>query len=76
MKIPNNLYNILKWLCLIALPALSAFLGVLLPAAGVVPNVVTLVLTIIGATVTFIGSLIGISTINYNEEKEKLNDKS
>ena len=65
MKFSDNVYNVLKWLCLIALPgaatlytALAALWG--WPAAQAVSGT----LTAIG---TFIGVCIGVSNANYNK---------
>lgn len=66
MKLPDKVYNILKWVCLICLPALSTFYGLLadiwnLPYAEQIPRTIT-------AIGLFIGALIGISQISYNKE--------
>ena len=66
MILPNKLYDVLKWVALIALPALSVFYATLahiwnLPYATQIP------LTI-DAIDVFIGALIGISQININKE--------
>lgn len=68
MKFSNKLYDILKWVCLVAIPALCTFLGVLLPAVDVSADITTKVITIIAAIGAFIGTLIGISTASYNNE--------
>lgn len=65
MKIPDKLYNILKWVCLIALPAVNVFLSAVLPVLGVGKQTVTAIVTIISAVGALIGALIGISTVNY-----------
>jgi len=70
MKIPDKLYDILKWVCLVCLPALATFLNVLLPSVGVLPETVKTIITIVTATATFIGMLIGISTVAYNNESK------
>lgn len=69
MKLPDKVYNILKWVCLICLPACSAFYGLLaniwnLPYAEQIPA------TISGVAL-FIGALIGISQIQINKENNK-----
>lgn len=69
MKISNKLYDILKWVCLVCIPALNTFLGLLLPQVGVASEVVTSVITIIAGLGAFIGTLIGVSTSAYNKEK-------
>lgn len=73
MLISNKLYDILKWVCMIAIPALVTFLGVLLPAVGVEAETVRIVVTIISALGTFIGTLIGISTAQYAATSKKEN---
>jgi len=67
MKLPNNIYDILKWISLICLPAFSTFLSVVLSALNVDPSVVNVVTTIISATGVLIGTLIGVSTHTYNK---------
>lgn len=69
MKLSDNVYNFLKWLCLIALPALATFYGVV-GKIWDIPHTTEIVTTItaIGA---FIGTLIGVSQYNINKEKSK-----
>ena len=63
----NRTYDVLKWLVLVFLPALTTFVGVLGAALGW-PNTDT-VLTIMVAVTTFLGSLLGISNIQYKQNK-------
>lgn len=72
-KIPDKVYNWLKWIALIALPAIVTFLSIVLTAINVDPNTVNVICTILTATAALIGSLIGVSTIAYNKEKEETN---
>lgn len=70
MKLPDKVYNVLKWLCLICLPALSTLYGVLsdiwnLPYGEQIPRTIT-------AIALFIGAIIGISQLQIS--KEKAND--
>lgn len=69
MKLDNKLYDTLKWVCLVCIPAINTFLGVLLPQLDVAPDVTTKIVTIIAALGAFIGTLIGISTVAYNVAK-------
>ena len=67
MKLNNKLYNWLKWICLICLPALAVLYYTLskiwgLPFGAEIPAT-------INAVAVFIGALIGISQINYNKEE-------
>lgn len=66
MKIPDKMYEALKWICLILLPALAFGYGQLseiwgLPLADQIPRTINLVATVIGI-------LIGVSTYNYKQE--------
>jgi len=69
MRLNDKTYNILKWVCVIALPAVLTFLSTVLPLVGV-PVDLTQTIVAIGAAVdTLIGALIGISTYQYNKDK-------
>ncbi len=68
MKLPDNVYDILKWIALVALPALITFYGVI-GAACNIPYTDT-VLTIAVAFDTMMGTLLGISSNNYNKSKQ------
>lgn len=57
--IPNEAYQVLKWLGLIACPAFATFVGAVFPAWGI-PNADAVVLTLNAAGV-LIGALIGVS---------------
>ena len=67
-ELNNKVYDVLKWMALIALPALSVLYNVL---AGVwgwpFANEVSVT---INAVIAFIGTLIGISTGAYNKQLE------
>lgn len=58
-KLPDNIYQALKWLGLIACPALAVFYGVIAPVWGL-PNTEAVVTTI-NAIGVLIGALIGVS---------------
>ena len=63
--LPDNVYSILKWLGLIACPALATFVGVVGPVWGM-PYVEATVTTI-NALGLLIGALIGASAITAKE---------
>lgn len=71
MIIPDKLYNILKWVALIAIPAVVTFLSIVLSALNVDPNTVNVICTILTATAGLIGTLIGVSTSAYNKNKSE-----
>lgn len=75
-KIPDKVYNWLKWIALIAIPALVTFLSIVLSAVGVDPSTVNTICTILSATAGLIGALIGVSTIAYNKEQQNKEDNS
>lgn len=66
MKLSNKMYDVLKWVALVALPALSAlYLGLAelwgLPAGQQVSGTIALV-------DTFLGALLGVSSVRYARE--------
>ena len=63
--LPDNVYQILKWLGLIACPALATFVGVVGPVWGM-PYVEATVTTV-NALGLLIGALIGASHITAKE---------
>ena len=69
MKLPDKVYNVLKYIALYALPALATFVG----TVGIALNweYTGVAVTIISATATFVGGLIGISAVSYNKNKEE-----
>lgn len=65
LQFENRVYDILKWLCLIALPALSVLYSALAGVWGWPYS--QEIATTINAVVAFAGALIGISTASYNK---------
>ena len=68
MKLNNRIYDLLKWICLIVLPAIGTLYYALagiwdFPFGEQVVGTIT-------AIDTFLGALIGISTLNYNKEEK------
>ena len=66
--IPNEAYQVLKWLGLIACPAFATFVGAVFPAWGI-PNADAVVLTL-NATGVLIGALIGVSAATSKQVPE------
>ena len=66
MKLPDKLYDILKWACIIASPAIIAFLTTIFTLYKI-PGVEVVTGTI-AAVATLIGALIGISSVNYSKK--------
>lgn len=65
MQIPDKVYDILKWVALIVLPAIATLYGVLASIWGL-PYGDQIVATIT-AIDTFMGALLGVSTYKYNK---------
>lgn len=72
MIIPDKIYNVLKWVLVIVVPALNVFLTTIF-ALYHIPHIEIVVGTI-SAVATFVGALIGVSTKSYNKKFEDLND--
>ncbi len=66
-KLPDGLYDVLKWIGLIACPALATFYGVVAPLWGW-PNPEAVVTTI-NAVGVLIGALIGYSALTAKDTK-------
>lgn len=69
MKLNDRVYDILKWICLIGLPALGVFVTALFGTWGI-PYAEPIAATI-QAVSLFIGALIGVSTISYTLDKKE-----
>lgn len=63
MQMSNELFDLLKWLCLIVFPALSTAIVVIFPLWGI-PYADEISKTIT-AIATFIGACLGVSSVNY-----------
>lgn len=64
--LPSKVYDVLKWVCIIALPAVSTLYAGLcavwkMPYANEIPQTITLI-------ATFLGVLLGVSKASYNEK--------
>lgn len=66
MKLSDKLYDILKWLVLVVVPALTTFYVVLDKLFGW--GFAEIVATISAAACACVGAIIGISTAQYNKE--------
>lgn len=69
MKLPDKVYDILKWICMICIPALAtAYVGFASiwgwPYADEIAKTAAVVCTLLGA-------LLGISTAEYNKSQNK-----
>ncbi len=67
MKLNDKVYDILKWVVMILLPAVGTLYAALSAVWGW--GMAEEVVTTIGALTTFLGVLLGISTAQYNKGK-------
>lgn len=63
--IPDKVYNILKWVGLVALPAIATFVGTVGTAVEWEPTAIAV--TVITAAGTLIGALLGVSNATAKE---------
>ena len=68
MKMSNKIYDVLKYIALIVLPALATFY-VVIAKIWTLPYPVEIPATIM-ATDTFLGALLKLSTDQYNKEQQ------
>ena len=66
MKLPNKVYDFLKWFALVAIPAIEAFWLTVGKVWGF--PYLTEIGTTIAAVGLLIAALIGVSTVNSNKE--------
>ncbi len=67
MKIPDKLYDILKWIAVIVIPALVVLIKTVFPVWHI-PYADALS-TPVAAVGLFLGAIIGVSTVGYNKTK-------
>lgn len=72
MIMPNKVYDILKWICMILLPAVIALYASLSATWGW-PNSEEIVATM-AAIEVFMGAVLKISTANYNKRQAVTTD--
>ena len=65
----NKVYDVLKYIAQIFLPALTVFVGVILKCFNI--ECTDVVMTIMTAFDAFLGSILMISSNNYNKSKEE-----
>lgn len=67
MKLPNKLYDVLKWVLTLVIPALIS----LITGLGILYHFETEIITgTIALIATFVGAVFGISNVNYKKAQE------
>ena len=74
LQLNNKVYDVLKWIVLIVLPACTALYSALASVWGW--GYVEQVTTTISAVSLFLGALIGVSTASFNKEKENESERN
>lgn len=70
----NKIYDVLKWVALIALPAVATLISVVLPLWNVCDEgTITAIVGTITSLSTFLGTLLGVSTMRY---RKNITDKN
>lgn len=69
MKLSNRIYDMLKFIATTAMPAFITFVGVVGVQLGYDMTTPIVILT---AANTFLGTLIGVSSISYKKENEQV----
>ena len=68
MKLSDRAYNVLKYVCQIAIPAVLTCVATILTLLGIESDVVAAVVGIGSAINAMLGGMLGISTHQYNKE--------
>ena len=68
MKMSNKIYDVLKWIAILFLPALAILIRTVF-AIWQIPYGEQISATIIAVQV-FLGAILGVSTLNYNKEAQ------
>lgn len=71
MRLSDTAYNILKWVGLIALPAVATFVGIVLPIWGMDQGTTSGIVTTLTAAGVLIGTLIGVSAKSGGDTDEE-----
>lgn len=66
----NKVYDVLKWIAIVALPALATFVAIISKIWGWA-DIGVMISQTITAVAVLIGALLGISAINYKGDDEK-----
>jgi hypothetical protein len=69
MNLNNKAYNIIKWVVLTVLPALSVLIGALGKAYGWEST--DLAVLTINSVAVFFGAVTGVSSLNYNKKQKE-----
>lgn len=66
--LPSKIYDVLKWVGLVVLPALATFVGTVAPSWGMEPALSDAIVTTLNAVGTFFGAVIVVSAVTAKPE--------
>lgn len=66
--LPGKMYDVLKWVGLVVLPALATFVGTVAPAWGMEPALSDAIVTTLNAVGTLFGAVIVVSAATAKPE--------
>ena len=69
MQLPNKVFDWLKWIAIIALPALSTFI-VVISKIWNWADLGSMIAQTITAVAVLLGALLGVSSMNYNSDND------
>lgn len=70
MKLNDKIYDVLKWVALVCLPATATLVSVVLSLWNICDEgTITAIVGTISAVDVFLGALLGVSTAQYNKDK-------
>ena len=70
MQLPNKVFDWLKWIAIIALPALSTFI-VVISKIWNWADLGSMIAQTITAVAVLLGALLGVSSMQYNSKKDE-----
>lgn len=68
-KMSNKVYDALRWVDTVVLPAALTFFGVISTSIGISPDATSAVMAIGAGLITFLGTILGISNNSYKIEQ-------
>ena len=74
MKLNNKVYDILKWIVIIVMPAIGTLYFALSEIWGL--PYATQVVGTLTAVEVFLGAILGVSTVQYNKEQKLIQDQT
>lgn len=71
MKLKDEVYDVLKWVSIIALPSICVCVTSIMDACGITPETINIVTVVMGSVATCIGTLIGVSSVSYHKDNKE-----